>query len=365
MFEQLGLGDITPRAASVLFALFLGVIFGLLAEPTRFCFRRAVAGPRTERRSAAGLWLFALGIAVIGTQAAVSAGLIRFADHRLMAPDLPVAAIVLGGLAFGVGMVLTRGCVTRLTVLSGTGNLRALTVLVVFAVTAHAMLKGVLAPLRTTLGSLTLPLGDTVSLAQWPGGAPLWAAAIALPALGVGLTSGLRLRTLLAGLVLGLLVPLAWVGTGYVLFDDFDPIALEGLSFTAPMAEGLFWIIASSAVPATFGTGLVGGVIIGALIAALIGGRIQWQSFETPAQTGRYVLGGVLMGAGGVLAGGCTIGAGLAGVPTLSVAALLAILSITAGGKMAARVTEKSKRVNAPDSEFGGSASTPQVQPAE
>lgn len=121
-----------------------------------------------------------------------------------------------------------------------------------------------------------------------------------------------------------------------MLYDDFDPIALESLSFTSPSAETLFWVIASTSIPAGFGTGLLGGVLIGAFATALISGRFQWQSFTSPRQTGRYLSGAVLMGIGGVLAGGCTLGAGLSGVPTLSIAAILAILSIAVGGVLTA-----------------------------
>jgi uncharacterized membrane protein YedE/YeeE len=46
---------------------------------------------------------------------------------------------------------------------------------------------------------------------------------------------------------------------------------------------------------------------------------------------GRSLSGAALMGVGGVFAGGCTVGAGLSGVATLSVAALLALGSIVAG----------------------------------
>lgn len=321
--------DITPKAASVALALALGLVFGLLAERTKFCLRSSLIGD--DRRASMGVWLTALAFALVGTQLAVFAGLISFAEHRFNAADLPLLAIVVGGLMFGAGMVLTRGCASRLTVLAGTGNLRALFVMIVFAITAHAALKGVLAPIRTTLGAVTVDLGDATGFDSLPGGAVFWSALIFSGALVYTLKSGARAKTLFLAALLGLLVPAAWVGTGFVLFDEFDPIALESLSFTSPMAESLFWSVASSSIPAGFGTGLIGGVILGALVASLVFGSFKWQSFENPAQTGRYMAGAVLMGLGGVLAGGCTVGAGLAGLPTLSFAALLALLAIALG----------------------------------
>ena len=353
MFETFGFETLTAPQAAVYFALVIGLAFGGLAQITRFCFRRAIVGE--DRRQAAGVWLTALAVAVLGTQAAVSADLISFADHRFMAADLPVLAIAVGGLLFGIGMVLTRGCVSRLTVLTGSGNLRAALVLVVFAIIAHATLKGVLAPVRTALGSVTVPLEN----AALPGNPLIWAALIAVVALGIALRSGNRFDTLIGAALIGALVPLAWVGTGFVLYDDFDPIALESLSFTSPAADTLFWTIASTSISANFGVGLLGGVLVGAFIAALIRGQFQWQSFDTARQTGRYLTGATLMGVGGVLAGGCTVGAGLSGIPTLSIAALLAIASIAAGGWLAGRV------LSASSAESGAASTTRPLQPAE
>lgn len=342
MFESLGFETLTAPQVSVFFALILGALFGVLAERTKFCFRRGLVGE--DRRQAMGVWMMALATALLGTQAAVAMGWVDFGDHRFMTSALPLAAIVAGGLMFGAGMVLTRGCISRLTVLSATGNLRAVTVLAVFAIVAHATLKGVLAPVRTTLGALTVDLGETVSLATLPGGAPLWTAVLALAALAVALRSGNRALPLIGAATLGLLVPLGWAGTGFVLYDDFDPVALQSLSFTSPWADTLFWTVASTSIPAGFGVGLIGGVLAGSFISALAARRLAWQSFTSPRETGRYLTGAVLMGVGGVLAGGCTVGAGLAGIPTLSVAALLALASIAAGGLAMNALTARSPR---------------------
>ncbi|TCM86092.1 YeeE/YedE family protein [Rhodovulum steppense] len=334
MFETFGFETLTAPQAAPFLGLGLGLIFGVLAEVTGFCFRRAVAGPAETRRPALGIWMAALAVAILGTQGAVAAGLISFQGHRFLSPDLPVLAILAGGLMFGAGMVLTRGCIGRLTVLSGSGNLRAALVLVIVAIAAHATMKGVLAPLRVAASEFTLPVGEW-GLAALPGGALLWAAILAAGAGALACCSGAPRGKLALAVLLGLLVPAGWVGTGFVLFDEFDPIPLESLSFTAPAADALFWSVASTAVAPGLGVGLIGGVLAGALASALIAGRFRWKSFEGPAQTGRYLAGAALMGVGGVLAGGCTIGAGLAGVPTLGMSAFIALGAIALGARAA------------------------------
>lgn len=325
MFEEFGFETLTAPQAVVWFALAIGVVFGALAQITGFCLRRSLVGE--DRKQAAGVWLTALALAVLGTQGAVAQGWIDFGDHRFMASDLPVLAVILGGLMFGAGMVLTRGCVSRLTVLTASGNLRALTVIVIFAVTAHAALKGVLSPLRTTIGSVTLPLDN----AALPGSPLIWTLAIPAVALIYALRSGNRPGMLGLAALIGLLVPLGWVGTGFLLYDDFDPIAMESLAFTSTMTDALFFTVASTAIPAGFGVGLIGGVLLGGLAASLLSGGFRWQSFSSPSETGRYLAGAMLMGFGGVIAGGCTVGAGLSGVPTLSIAAVLAVTAMSLG----------------------------------
>ena len=173
MFETLGL-EMTPREASVWFGLLVGLGFGALAQLTRFCLRRALIGPEGERAEARGVWATALLVAVLGTQGAVALGLVSFGAHRFHVEALPVLGLVAGGLMFGLGTVLARGCLSRLTVLTASGNLRALVAIVVAAVAAQATLQGALAPVRVALGSVTVAGPGVLPGAGW-----IWAAVIA------------------------------------------------------------------------------------------------------------------------------------------------------------------------------------------
>ena len=337
MFEALGFAELTPLAASVSLGLAIGLAYGALAQRSGFCLRRSMVGRWRDCLPAAGAWAMALAVAIAGTRLAAAAGLVSFDDHRFLAADLPVASALLGGALFGAGMVLAGGCASRLTVLAGGGNLRAAVVLLVFAVTAHAAMKGVLAPVREALGAATV--GGGAALTALPGG-EAWPLALALALALFASRSAAPPSHLAMGAAIGLLVPVGWVGTGFLLLDDFDPIPLQSMGFTGPMAATLFWTVAATSIPAGFGTGLVAGVVAGSLAAALAAREFRWQSLESPRQTGRYVAGAALMGVGGVLAGGCTVGAGLSGVSTASLAALLALAAMAATARAVGGMVE-------------------------
>jgi uncharacterized membrane protein YedE/YeeE len=106
----------------------------------------------------------------------------------------------------------------------------------------------------------------------------------------------------------------------------------------------LFWWIASSAIGPTFGVGFLAGIVGGSGLSSALSGDWKAVGFTEEVSTGRYLAGGALMGFGGVLAGGCTVGAGLSGVPTLSVAAIVALLSIIAGGLLAREMLAAKRR---------------------
>lgn len=331
MFEQFGFENLTPRMASVIFALIVGLAFGSISQHIKFCFRRSIVGEPNERKSARGVWFTALATALIGTQLLVFYDFISFADHRFFNSDIPLVTIALGGIMFGAGMVLTRGCISRLIVLTGTGNIRAFVVFIIFAISAHATLKGIFAPLRVWLGSFTINLGGTAGFSKLIGGPIFWSIILVCVSLFFAYKSKAKISHLIFAIFIGLLIPLSWIGTGFILFDEFDPIPFQSLSFTSPSSDLLFWSIASTSIPAGFGVGLIGGVIVGSFISSILKNEFQWVSFNSHKQTKQYLFGALLMGSGGVLAGGCTVGAGLAGIPTLSFAALFALLSVIVG----------------------------------
>jgi len=210
--------DLDARTMQVIFGLVIGAVFGIAAQVSRFCLRRAIAGESEERGSAGATWMVALASAIIGFFLASRWGYVDLGGHRYLDPELPFLAIILGGVAFGAGMVLTRGCASRLTVLSATGNLRAVTVLIIFAVVAHATLKGVLAPLRVALGSVSTTLSFG-SFGELPMGAPAASAVMAVLAIYLIHRFKPSWRDIVSGVIIGVVPVLGWATTSVLLFD--------------------------------------------------------------------------------------------------------------------------------------------------
>lgn len=331
--EAWGLDAYEPVQVLFWAGLALGAAFGVLAQISRFCLRRAIVEQGAERRRAGGVWIGALGAATLATALLVQGGALDLSGHRYLSADLPLGGLLAGGLMFGIGMVLTRGCISRLTVLAASGNLRAATVLLVFAVTAYATLRGVLAPFATDFASATTVDGAGGALL---GGLGVSGGVVALVIGGVALSlaflSGARPAMVALGLGIGGLVALGWFATGILAFDEFDPQPAESLAFTSSTAGALFYAMAATALEPNFGLGLVIGALAGAHLSARIRGELALASFESPAQTLRYLLGAVLMGVGGVLAGGCTVGNGLSGVSSLGVGPMIGLAAIVLGG---------------------------------
>ena len=135
----------------------------------------------------------------------------------------------------------------------------------------------------------------------------------------------------------GLFVVLGWFVTGLIGADEFDPVQTASLSFVAPVAEGLQFLMTYTGDTLRFGTALVGGTLVGAFISSMVAGRFHYEGFTAELPVWRYVVGGLLMGFGGVTALGCTIGQGLTGVSTAAPSSVLAYVSMIVGGYIALR----------------------------
>lgn len=356
-----------PRVLLLSGALAVGVLFGLLGRASGFCLRSALVEFRLARPGYRALsWAAALATALLGTQALARSGQVDLSWSLYLTPELSFVSILLGGLLFGLGMVLARGCGGRHLVLASGGNLRSWLVLTTLALFAYATLRGILAPLRLLLEDLLqVPLvtADQAvpSLLAAQTGFETGALEIAVVGLVVSglallILQGLRAEAwrsaawgqLAAGVGIGLLVPFAWFVTGVLGADDFDPVPLEAVTFTAPVGDALQYLMTYTGATLDFGVLVVGGVLLGAAVLVAVRRDARLEGFSTVGQLLRYLLGGALMGFGGVLALGCTIGAGLSGVSTLSLGSMIALAAIVAGARLALLVEARGFRVQVP-----------------
>lgn len=325
-------------------ALAVGGLFGAAASLGDFCLLRAL-----REREAGGaplrMFVLAMAIALVGTQMLASRAGLDLSQSVYVQTRFSVPGVVLGGLLFGVGMVMANSCGARALVLGAAGNLRSWVVLLCLGLGAYAALRGVLAPLRLGLanwGQVTLePAHASVStwLQQAAGLSvgQLWLASGLLP--GVALAAWalghayLRARPQywLSALGVGLAIIAGWALSAYWAVDEFNPAPPVSLSYVVPVGQTMIYAMLASGMELDFSVAAVLGTLLGAWSAAVLRRRLAWQGFVSAPQMLRYMSGGVLMGIGGVLATGCSIGQGLSGFSTLAVQSLLAFSAIVAG----------------------------------
>ena len=344
----------------VLAGLGIGLILGWVGRYSRFCTLGAISdwyasGDCSRLR----MWLLAVAVAIAGTQALALAGAIQIQGSFYIAPRIFWLSNIIGGLMFGFGMVLASGCGSRTLIRIGGGSLKAVVVFLVLAVFAYMTIRGIFGVLRVeTVEKIFWDLGrsqDLPSLLQLD---TAWTAISVIVVLILVIFSSRNFlaqpRLIFGGVVIGLLVVAGWWVTGHIGFIEEDPNTLEArflatnsrgiesLTFVAPLAFWLdllmFWSDASRGF--TFGITTVTGVVLGSLLHALGSRSFRLEGFQNKEELAQHLAGAALMGVGGVVAFGCTIGQGISGLSLLALGSLLATASIIGGAWLGLRWLE-------------------------
>ena len=138
---------------------------------------------------------------------------------------------------------------------------------------------------------------------------------------------------------LSLAVALGWGLTQAIASQSFEAVQIQGLSFSSASAEMLMRVLSTATSPKLgFDAGLLPATFVGSLLGALVGGDFKFEGFKTENKLGHYMIGAVLMGFGAVLAGGCTVGAGMSGGSIFSLTAWLTLIAIWLGAGLAWRI---------------------------
>ncbi|WP_218649926.1 YeeE/YedE family protein [endosymbiont of Lamellibrachia barhami] len=354
-------------------------IMGFVAAKTNFCTMGAVSdwinmGDTNRLRT----WFLAMVVGIVGVMVLEGLGLLSLDSTRppYRSSMFPLVDYILGGLMFGVGMTLASGCGNKTLLRIGGGNLKSIIVFLIAGTMAYFMTHTLSADTDKTLYSilfypwtryLTLDLPanqDLGSLLAVITGADAGMLRLVMGGLLATIISFIIFRSadfrrsgeiLLSGLVIGICVLFAWYITGSLLFGeegtwleatewlegDERPVGVGVQSFTFinPMGETLAYMAnPGNSLLITFGVGALVGVLLGSFAYALVSRsfRIEW--FYDLRDFINHAIGAVLMGVGGVLAVGCTIGQGISGVSTLSLGSMLALASIILGSALTMKI---------------------------
>jgi uncharacterized membrane protein YedE/YeeE len=359
---------------TLIWAFALALIFGAIANKTNFCTMGAISdwinfGDLDRTRA----WFLAIAIAILGV------GILEYLEYIDLSlttdtatsnPPYRISNLVwmrnlLGGLMFGIGMTLASGCGNKTLVRLGEGNLKSLVVLIVMALGASLMIFTSfdytlflqwMTPFSIDLSDYEIFSQDIASIMTAIFSiehSPLFALLIAL-IIGIALlvwslysASFRQNRELvIAGLVIGGLVTAAWYLTagpmGVALLEELDfmderPYAAgaQSFSFIAPTAHTAQYLYQGfSSAYLSIGVAVLTGVFFGSFLYTVVFRKLRIEWFASGSDFLMHVAGALLMGTGGVLAMGCTIGQGIAGVSTLAPGSIITLLSIIGGSAM-------------------------------
>ncbi len=349
--------ELTNVQTVALWGFIVAVAFGAIAYKTNFCTMGAVSdwvnmGDKNRLRA----WFLAIGVAIIGSQALQAAGLIDLRNSIYLTSNFGWLGHLLGGLLFGVGMTLSGGCGQRTLVRVGGGNLKSLVVMLIMGITGYMTLRGLFAPARINvieavnvdLAAREIPnQGIFTFLQTMTGAADADTVRLAVAAvLGLGfvvfaLSSAKFWKSfdnLFAGVSIGLCIVAGWYITGKLGFDEFEPVRLESYTFVSPVADNVNYLMTFTGSTIGFGIAAVFGVVAGSFLYAMLSGNFRIETFSVREDMINHVIGAVMMGVGGVLSLGCTIGQGVTGMSTLALGSVITLASIIFGSALTMKV---------------------------
>lgn len=327
--------------------LVTGLVFGSIVQRQRFCMVAAIGNLVLMRDwRHVHVFLAALAVAIAGTQWLEASSLVPVAESAYRQARFDWLGATIGGLVFGFGATLAGGCAARLLVRSAECSLGAWISLLAFSVTAAITQYGALAGARkylSNLSAVSLTTGDSslaVLLKIAPGTAGILIAILCVTWLAIAGRGTHDRKLIIGGAAVGALVVIAWWVTGNLARDEFTRIAPSALNISGPLARITQALVSGNSFGIGFGISFVFGTVLGAMVSAFFTGTLHWQIPEA-RYIPYYLAGGVIMGFGAILAGGCNIGQGLSGVSTLSIGSLSAAGAIFAGAVLGVKWLER------------------------
>ena len=355
--------NINSLSKSVLWATFvITFLLGAIMQKTGFCSMGAISDAFIMSSwDRLRQWFLAIGVAIVGYALMSYCGLIDPLKSFYTGNKFLWLSTIVGSTLFGFGMVLASGCGSKTLIRIGGGNLKSIIVFMVLGLTAYMTMRGFLGVVRVnTLDTIFIAFNtpqDLPSLLSAPLGIDRNNLHLAL-----GLVIGFAFiayalankafwtaNNLFAGIAVGLAICAVWWISGNLGFVAEDPNTLEevflvtnsgrmeSLSFVAPYAYSLDWLMMYSDTSKVLTVGIVAvaGMILGSAFVSVVTKSFRWESFRNTEDTANHLVGAALMGFGGVTAIGCTVGQGLSGISTLALSSLLALPGFILGAYVA------------------------------
>ena len=351
------MNDLTPEQISslgsqaLLITLFITTILGIIMQKTSFCTLGAVSdGILMEDWSRMRQWCLAIGIAILGVALMSHLGWIDVSKSFYTGNRVLYLSTVIGSTLFGIGMVLASGCGSKTLIRIGGGNLKSIVVFIVLGLVAYMTMRGFLGIMKAnTIDKVSLSLStnqDLPSILSASFGIAKENLRSILALIIGGAFIGFAVlkksfwstENLLAGIGVGVGITAIWWVSGHYAHLTEDPNTLqeaflvtnsgrmESLSFVAPYAYSLDWLMFTSDKSKVLTIGIVAviGMILGSAISSILSKNFRWESFRGVEDTANHLVGAALMGFGGVTAVGCTVGQGLSGLSTLALNSFIA-----------------------------------------
>lgn len=345
------LGDYEIYKVVNFIALLIGIIFGAVAQKTQFCFSGSIKDyllfSSTRRASSV---IMAMIVAILGTYILGEYFEVKFSEALWRKDEINYFSIMIGGTLFGAGMVIADGCSSRHLVKFAQGDNKSLITLLFIAIFAYASMKGILNPLVCVLSrnETFLSLSSLLNNDALP---IVLVLSILLIILALLVRRLKRVFLLFDGVIVGLLVTfgwyITWIFSEASLEADTRYVPFTSLTFVGPSARTLELFTHYKTMNVDFGVMLLLGVLVGAFVMSRFNKKYSFGCVSNLEMhtLKNNMIGGALMGVGGVLALGCTVGQGLTGLSTLAVASFVAILSIAISGYLMALYLNKKKQL--------------------
>jgi uncharacterized membrane protein YedE/YeeE len=329
-----------------IYALFLGLIFGIVSQKNQFCFSGSIKDYLlTNSTKRASSVIMAMIVAITTTQTISYLYTIDLEQSIYFKNNINYFSIVIGASLFGIGMMVADGCSSRHIIKFAQGDIKSLITIIFVAISAYTSTKGILHNAVSSISTNQTLIEISSKISNFK--LNIYVVLILLSTILWIFTKSIkRVLSLKDGFIIGILISIGWYITGVIGADSMERvIPFTSITFVYQTAKTLEFFTYYKITHLSFGVCVILGVASGAFLMSKINRNYSFgcTSNLKTSKLKSNIIGGSLMGVGGVMAIGCTTGQGLTGLSTLAFASLLAICSMLISGYITALYLKNKK----------------------